>query len=260
MIKVDDRIGSKEFVRLLRRAGAKVTLRRLKFADFSFWGNGPTGRVRVGIERKTISEITGAIGDNRFTGHQLPGLLKRYDYVFVVIEGDPYIDAKTGLLGGGGIAFGPRRAHLYNTVMKFRLTLMLKGSIRDIPTKNKTETTFFIRALYDWFSEPWSKHKSVYQVEETRPDRALLDRRTMKRKVANQLTGLAWTRTLKADAYFPSIVAMVTGDPDFEPGRYQLETARAHWQSALGFKRGTATAKRIVDVCHRRDDVNAKGR
>jgi ERCC4-type nuclease len=271
VIIVDDRIGSKEFHRLLTRAGASpCKVKRLRYGDFKIIGQGPNGKCTVGVERKTISEIVSAIGDSRFVGHQLPGLLgnrkdgrRRYDYVFIVVEGDRYIDARSGLLNPQALRHLPRRGHLYRTVQKFELTLMLKAGIRVIYTKNKSHTTEFLAALHEWFSQSWESHKSAYKVEETAPDGALLDRRTMKRKVANQLTGLAWKRTLKADAYFPSIVSMVAGNPTFDPGMLSprlRKTAIAHWNAALGIKKGTKTAAKIVEVCYARDDVRGKGK
>lgn len=90
----------------------------------------------------------------------------------------------------------------------------------------------------------------------------MFERRTMKRKVANQLTGLAWTRSVKADVYFPSIVSMVVGDPEYGGGgpTSRRHNAIAHWQKALGFKKGTAIARRIVDTCYGRDEIAGKGR
>lgn len=267
MIIIDDRTGSKEFKRLLTRAGATCKVRRLPFGDFKIIGNGPNGRCRVGVERKTISEIVSAIGDSRFVGHQLPGLLgnrpdgrRRFDYVFIVVEGDRYIDPRTGLLNPDALRHLPRRGHLYRTVQKFELTLMLKAGVRVIYTRNKTHTTEFLCALNEWFDAAWGSHKSAYRVEETAPDAAILADRTMKRKVANQLTGLAWKRTVKADAYFPSIVAMAVGDPAFTVTPERAKLAVRHWQRALGIKSGTKIATNIVRVCHRSDKVAAKGR
>ena len=264
MIRISAAIGSREFVRPLRRAGAPCGLRtiaKMPYGDFWFWGNGRNGRAKFGIERKTIAEIVSSIGDNRFIGHQLPGLLKAYDYRFIVIEGDRYIDHKTGLLNPQALKFLPRKAHLYRTVQKFELTLMLKGGVIVVPTKNKTHTVEFIMSLYEWANnKTWDQHSAAYQVEENKPDAAILADRTMKRKIANQLTNLAWKRTVKADQYFPSIVAMIVGDPNYCADRQTVASARVHWRAALGFKAGTKIANAIVDVCHLRDAVHAKGR
>lgn len=267
MIIVDDRVGSKEFARPLTRAGAKCKIKRLPFGDFKIVGHGPNGRCSVGVERKTTSEIVSAIGDSRFVGHQLPGLLgtkidgtRRYDYVFIVIEGDRFIDPRTGLLNPAAMKYLPQRGHIYRTVQKFELTLMLKAGVRVVYTKNKGHTTEFLCALNEWFDASWSSHKSAYRVEETAPDTAILADRTMKRKVANQLTGLAWKRTIRADGYFPSIAAMAVGDPNFVVSEARQRIAVRYWQKALGIKKGTKIARAIVDVCHRRDDVKAKGR
>lgn len=269
MIIVDDRVGSKEFKRLLTRAGAVCKIKRLQFGDFKIVGNGPHGRCRVGIERKTISEIVSAVGDSRFVGHQLPGLLgdrkdgtRRYDFVFVIVEGDRYIDPRTGLLNPQQLRFLPRRAHLFRTVQKFELTLMLKAGIRVIYTKNKTHTTEVIAAMNEWFDASWSSHKSVYKVEETTIDAAILNQRTLKRKVANQLTGLSWKRSMQADAYFPSILSMVMGSPSaVGADNVQAKAAAVkHWNKALGIKKGTKIATKIVDACYSRGTEKPKGR
>lgn len=258
---VDDRVGSRELLRPLKRAGTPAQLQRLRFADFSFWGHGPRGRVRVGVERKTISEILTAITDSRFTGHQLPGLLKAYDYTYLVVEGNYYPDPASGILMVNGRAAGhTRQGHLFENAEKFLMTLELKAGLRVRRTNTPVHTALWIAALYRWWQKRWSEHKSAYVVDETKPDRAILDARTMKRKVANQLTGLAWVRSVKADSYFPSIAAMAVGDPRYQATKDELATAQRHWQTALGFKKGTATATSIVDVCHRRDDVKGKGR
>lgn len=261
MIRVDPRIGSGEFTRLLVRAGlTDVRKHPLTFGDFCFWGNGREGRVRVGIERKTISEIVSAVGDSRFVGHQLPGLLARYPgHTWLLVEGNYYPDAHSGALkiGRHFAGFG-RSAHLYENVEKFLLTLEIKAGVHVKRTNGKTHTAMWLKALYDWYQKPYHQHKSAYKVDETRPEAVMFERRTMKRKVANQLTGLAWTRSVKADVYFPSILSMVVGDPAFAL-KYRGPAIR-HWQQALGFKHGTKIARAIVGVCYDRDEVPGKGK
>lgn len=262
MIKIDDRVGSRELLRLVRRAGAKAVLQRLRFADFSFWGHGRTGRVRIGVERKTPAEIVAAITDTRFTGHQLPGLCRAYDTVLLVIDGIAYPDPKTGVwMASPGRPVGhTRQTHLYENVEKFLLTLALKAGVRVYRTANQVQTAMFLVAVYRWYQKPWANHKSAYVVDETKPDRALLDQRTLKRQVANQLTGLAWKRSLKADLYFPSIASMVMADQQLPaPTAAQRARGIAEWQRALKIAKGTATAAKLFDVCHRRSDVKGKG-
>lgn len=272
MIRVSKAEGSESFIRPLRRAGARCCLRtiaKMPFGDFWFWGNGPEGRCKVVIERKTISELVGELGNNRFEGHQIPGLLavngdgrRQFRYVFLVVEGDRYIDRATGLLNPLALKFLPRKAHVFRHFQKYELSLMLKYGIIVIPTKNKTHTTEVILAIYEWFTrKAWAAHKTGYKVEETKPDLAILSDRTMKRKVANQITQLAWVRSSKASQYFPSIASMVIGDPDFKlpMGRTRAH-AYEHWRKALGFKKTGKIVRAIVDVCHTREDVKGKGR
>lgn len=86
MILIDSRQGSKEFVDLIA-ASYSPTLCTLEFADFAFTGNGPDGDIFIGVERKTIPDLTASIRSGRFQAHQLPGMIKDYDRVYLLIEG-----------------------------------------------------------------------------------------------------------------------------------------------------------------------------
>lgn len=235
---VDDRIGSREFLRPLKQMGLPVRQTRLRFADFAFSGNGPDGeRVRVGIERKRVAEVLTAVMDSRFIGHQLPGLLTRYRYVFLVVEGYTTVDKLSGLLmqGKWEAGFG-RGRHLYETFTKAKLTWAIKARLLIIPTMSFAETTHFIHAAYRWFDAPWKSHKAAYKVEETLPDRAILDNRTLFRKLAAQMPGVGWERSRQVCAYFGSPAAMVNATVP-------------EWQRALGIKEGVTVASTLVAFC-----------
>lgn len=246
MLTVDDRAGSAhsgsfDFLRHLKREGVPTRVRRLKFADFALTGNGPSGLVRVGIERKTVDEIIGAILDNRFTGTQVPGLLASYDYPILIVEGPSFPDPHSGILMQGRREAGrTRERHLWANYVKFQLTLLFKARLIIWPTRSKTETVQFLGALHGWFHKRWSDHKSCYTIDETRPEQAILDERTVKRRIAAQLPGVAWSRSKTVDEYFPSIEAMFAGDV-------------RQWKAALGVKDGTKTARKIVATIRTKD-------
>ena len=78
MILIDSRIGSVEFEKQLPKDIAQVT--QLEYADFMFNGLGPNNEIwSIGVERKAIGDLISCMFDNRFTGHQLPGLQNEYD-------------------------------------------------------------------------------------------------------------------------------------------------------------------------------------
>lgn len=241
---VDDRIGSREFHHPLKRMGVPVgaTPRRLPFADFAWTGNGPHGRVRIGVERKTVTEILTAITDTRFTGHQLPGLIAAYDVVYLLVEGPAKIDPRSGVLLLYGREAGFTRVrHLYSTYKKFLTTLAIKGRLIVEPTHGHVETCHLIHTLYAWWQQPWKSHKSAYHVEATEPDTAILDERTVKRQVLAQLPYVGWERSKRVALYFPTLRAAFTAD-------------ESQWMAALGVKEGRTMARALVAVCKAQHD------
>jgi ERCC4-type nuclease len=252
MMFVDDRKGSGEFERPLKRQGIPVTVHRMESADFRWWGNGPNGRVRVGVERKTVSEIVGCIGDNRFTGEQLPRMLRKYwPYAYLIVEGSAY-PGKDGILMQGRRAAGfTRQYHLYENYEKFLMTVELKGGMRVKRTANPAQTAALLASMYRWFiDKKWSEHKSVYTVDETKPERAIFDERTLTRKILAQLPGVGWDRSGKVETYFQgqSLDAIFSATVD-------------DWQAALGVKDGLKIARRLHMVCTTPGSVvDGKGR
>jgi ERCC4-type nuclease len=74
-------------------------IERMQFGDFSWLGNGPDGAPwSIGVERKTIGDMIQSITSDRFSGHQLPGLLNTYNAVYVLVEGLYRPDQRTGVL------------------------------------------------------------------------------------------------------------------------------------------------------------------
>lgn len=246
MIRVSKAAGSEEFAPLLKRLGAPCqlrTLRQMPFADFAFTGNGPLGLCAVGIERKTVSEIVGSLSNKRFRGWQLRGLLRSYDYVFVIVEGYAHVDAQSGELMQGKFSAGfSRFRHAYMDVMKFELTLRLKASCIIIHTKNKAETAWLVRSIYDWFTrKKWHEHKAAYAIFESLPDRLIVEPQQLKRRIAAQFDQVEWVRSRSVDQYFRSIKQMINA-------------TAAEWEEALGDKRQRVYAKRIYDIIRQEDE------
>jgi ERCC4-type nuclease len=249
MLTIDSRVGSAysasfDFKRHLSRIGVPVRVRRLKTADFTFYGNGPIGRVHVGIERKTVDEMITAFNDSRFlggrtddnSGGQLGRLLSTYDIVVLIIEGKSWPDPRSGILMiGRGEAGRTRHRHLYENYQKFLFSLMFKARVFILPTRSKMETVQCIHALYGWFQKKWSAHRSVYRIDETKPDSAILDVQTLCRRIAAQLPNVYWERSKKVDQYFDSIREMINADVQA-------------WCAALGIAKGKKIAREIVRV------------
>ena len=249
---VDPAIGSREFLRPLVRLGCPAILKHRHCADFTFYGNGPQGRVNVGIERKRVSEITSAIGgDKRFIGRQLPRMLSAYpEFPILIVEGIVRPDVDGTLLTGKVIE--QRRGHTipskhpivvfyddrysratYERYHKFLATVRLKARLIVIPTVDEIDTAFVVHALYRWFQKDWDAHKSVYRVDEQPADSAILDERTFRRQTFAQWPGVGWKRSARVSRYFKSIAegAMATEE---------------EWMHALGVKAGRKLARTLV--------------
>lgn len=240
--------GSVEFERPLRRLGLPTRVRTMKFGDFAFYGQGPTGTVRVGIERKTIGEMVGDDSQRRFVGHQLPGLIERYDYRFLIVEGLTKVDPHWGsLLEGKEVKQGKmvvwfeagwgRGRQTFEHYTKRDLTLRLKAALHVLRSANREETAFLLHALYGWFQKDWKAHKSAFKVEEAQPDAAILDERTMRRKTFNQWPYISWERSARVSRVFRSVT---------EASNATVE----QWMVALNVKEGRRMATEIVAFLH----------
>lgn len=268
MIRVDDRVGSAEFLPLLKRLGAPCKIERLPFADFRFRGHGPDGSVRCGVERKTIDEIVTAMEDSRFVGHQLPGMLQAFDWVFLIVEGRWHPDPASGILMRGKFEVGhTKHRHLYENVEKFLLTLRLKARVQVVQTSGQAHTAYCVKALYDWAHKPWHAHKSAYRVDETKADTAILTARTMKRKVLAQIGNVGWKRSAAAGNLYPSIACAVRADPLYVPTPRELRQQARMWRnvtwvsgSGKTMSIGPKTAAAIVRVIHETEVEKPKGR
>lgn len=154
MIQIDRRVGSAELEHYFPPELAEVT--ELEFADFAFTGNGPEGKVRVGVERKQIQDLVDSIKTGRFWGHQMPGMIKMYDFNYLVIEGifkpqEDYIMVPIGRrwlrLNIGSKVIDPYLADVE----------MLGGfMVRN--TSGRKQTAQLVLHLYNWWQKDFEEH------------------------------------------------------------------------------------------------------
>lgn len=165
-ILIDDRTGSKELASLIRRPHE---LTRLDFGDFCFVGNGPSGIVTIGIERKTISDLIQSMTSGRMTSHQLPGMSRSYDYSYVLVEGLWRANPKTNMLE---IHKGSRRWQAYNygnrymtfsAVTSFLNAIAIGYNVHIWRTGTIRESARWIDDTHTWWSKPWGRHSTFKQ-------------------------------------------------------------------------------------------------
>jgi len=187
---------------------------RLEFGDACFTGNGRHGPVAVGIEVKKVHDALSCMTDGRFAGHQLPGLVKTYDSVWVILEGKFTVDFGTGLLladGGrrrGAMAHGIRR-FMYRDLSNWQTSMEVCANIRFRRTTDRVETARFLADLHGWFGKPFGDHKAHLALHTEAPDYAQFARPSLARMVAAQLPGVGYKKSLAVVQKFGTVVEMV---------------------------------------------------
>jgi ERCC4-type nuclease len=242
-------VGSREFLRPLIRLGVPARLRALSSGDMAFYGAGPHGLARVGIERKTVAEMVGVESRQRYISRQLPKMLSRYHFVFLVVEGLTKVEKQDGsLLVGKDVKQGKLTcwfpagfgnvASLFTSYQKQELSLRLLTTVHVVRTANMDETAWFLHALYEWFQKPWASHHSVLGIETDLArdgvrNELIVSDRTMRRSTFAGWPGISWARSKRVSNYFTSV-------------KQAVNASEQEWMQALGVKKGTVTARRIM--------------
>lgn len=76
---------------------SKSTVLQRTSADVEFSGNGPDGKLRIGVEVKSLADLLTSIRDGRLRATQIPALL-RYDVPWLAYYGEYRTDPKSGHL------------------------------------------------------------------------------------------------------------------------------------------------------------------
>ncbi len=251
MIRVAKDKGSVELIPLLQKLGAPVEKANLHFADFAFQGEGTDGApIPIGVERKTLSDFVASILNGRLPGHQLPGMLKCYTEIWIVLEGEWRISKHTGhvqtlqWVHQGKLGHKPTKKWIdIETGLAYALgsqelegmmlTLELKGGVRLRRTRDQEETCRFVKSLFHWWTDKaFAQHRSHLKFHSQFADQSLLVKPSLCRVIAAQLPGIGFEKSGKVAAHFGSVQAMV-------------EASEKEWEKVDGV--GSVLAKRIVE-------------
>ena len=211
-ILIDDREGSRDLINYLPPKLAQ--LHRLEYGDAAFAGIGPSGRpVLVGVEVKQLSDVLKCIMDGRFSGDQLPGMLRTYYTSYLVITGIFKADERTGILvqfrgsNWTEVKLGSRR-FMAADLESWLLTHEIKAGIKTRHVSGIRQAADFILSLYRWWDKGWDEHRSHLATHNTTPDSEIMEA-SLARRMAKELPGIGWTRSKAVEKAFPSIIRMI---------------------------------------------------
>jgi len=232
VILVDSRVGSKDLVKPL---GSISKLAVLEFADAMFVGGGEGDKpVFVGIEIKTVKDALSCVSSGRFAGHQLPGLVKAYDVIYLLIEGAWRAD-REGLLE---VPYGKRwrtvnlgrRYFMWRDFELWLTSMESMGGLRLRFPYSRKETVETIRLLHRWWThKDWGEHRS--HLVANKSGGVLGVRHSLKRRIAAQLDGVGETRSKAVAEHFNTIGEMFVAQPE-------------EWMEIDGI--GKVTAEKVV--------------
>lgn len=237
-ILIDNRVGSAELLNQFPKE-IRAVLADLEFADFNFIGNGPNNtRVSIGIERKKLTDLLSNIG--RFTSHQLPGMLRTYDYNILLLEGVWRRNLQTGLLeiprrgAWKPLTIGARK-FTHSELDGLICSITFQGGFLYVPSQNAQNTVALITYIYKWWARDWNDHKAL----RAKPNKPITLRElTLLEKVAAELPGIGQKRAMDIGGAFPNVGAMVNAEAE-------------SWLSIPGI--GKKLAEKIIKELWRRE-------
>ena len=223
MLLVDSRAGSAEFHPIFRSLGMDAQLTTMPFGDVSFIGIGPDHEpVTVGVEIKKIDDALACLISGRLAGHQLPGLIKSYDHIYLMIVGEYRSRSSDGIMeqrregkgGGGGMYWtesgGGQRRWMWRDFESWLLTMSIMGGMRLIKVATVVEGAQYLKVLYNWYQRGDHKsHLVLYSGKELYSDSALMIKPPLSRRVAAELPGIGLNRSADVAKVFKTVMEMV---------------------------------------------------
>ena len=216
MIYVDRRIGSGHLIDLLPPGVAKLD--SLPFADCTFLGSGPGGKpIKVGIELKRLSDALGSMQSGRFAGHQLPGLTKNFDRIYVIIEGmyRPGPEGELQHLRGRGwktAKWGNTRGWMYSALDNWLTTLSEIPHLTIKRTTSEKETAWVILNWYRWWTDKkYEQHRSSVGFDGSGMPNIMAP--GIVRRIAAQFPGIGWEKSGAVAGKFKTVRDLVDADP-----------------------------------------------
>lgn len=239
MILASNDKGALEVVTVIRQRGIACQQQPLECSDFCFEGNGPLGRIGVGIERKRLHDMLACIEDARYTGHQRVLMKQAFDVSVLMIEGmwrphtadgslmEGHLD-KWGRLGWTPVKYR-HKPTAYAMLRRYLFSVALSGVIVCY-TRDPEQTGYDVTEWFHYLQKPWKEHTGLLAMQ--RIAIPTLDRKpNLTRRWASALTDIGVELSDRAAQRFSRPISLAVADEE-------------DWESIPGI--GRATAQKIV--------------
>jgi ERCC4-type nuclease len=215
MILVDDQSGSKDLFPYIKALMPEVILTRIDppFGDIAWYGNGPNhSTLRVGVEYKQMDDLLTCMIDGRFSGHQAIGMVNHYDRRYLLVEmGRFRFDRNTGVLqkikkDKWWDVQRNGRGFTYRELEHWFTTIEEHAQFRVIRTSSEYESARWVMSKYTWYTvKDWDDHDALKQFHVPPPPTATFVKPGLIRRVAKELNGVGWDRSLAVESHFSSV-------------------------------------------------------
>jgi ERCC4-type nuclease len=204
-----------------------ATVTRLAAGDVCFAGNGPAGRVVVGVEVKSVADLMSSVATGRLQDTQLRPLLEGHQVSWLLVYGDyrPAGDdghrlevwhsrASRWVRGKFGSSDDARP--IPYTYLEDRAVFDLTAvGVHVKQVHDLREAAVWVAALHRWWSQPWEAHKGLHVVDTTQ-ERSLLPGMTKSElkvlRLVMKLPGIGLDRARAVMRHFPTVLSMMTAD------------------------------------------------
>lgn len=223
-LTLDYRVGSGDLEAPLRALNIPVAVGTLPFGDAQIVGRGEDDRpVLVGVEIKRVGDLLQSLVDKRFTGHQLPGLLKGYEHSWLLVEGvwNPnregnlvIFDTKTKTWKQPPWGDRPWK---YESLVGWLNSFAMRTKLRIAFSGDRTGTAAWLAAQWKWWGAAWESHDShiaMYTKDLVDENPLVEFEATSKMYVANAILrnrggGIGIRKAKAASSRFDSIKTMI---------------------------------------------------
>lgn len=224
MILMDPRMGGKvevkdrkiaAFISHITSSGIKCETEILSYGDFCFEGNGPKGKLSVGIEYKTLHGMLQDIDDSRYV-QQRTGMAQMYDKSFLIVEGHwkPHEQGflMEGFNSGTSWGFCKYRTSrvMYAKLYRYLLSVSMSGVVV-IYSRDLQQTAYNICECFHYFQKPWDQHTALLDTRKLAIP-TLNGRPSLVRLWASDITDVGVKISIEAERLFKTGFALANSD------------------------------------------------